>query len=556
MAQAATWQADLAARVESRLARRARGAWPSNEYRDEPVRFGRDVLAFNAWDKQAAWIQALAPEDAAVSVASGHKTGKSGGAAVSGLWFWGTRRRARVVLMAPKIEHIEVVLWPEIRRLYLNSGRCPTCREKERQEDKPVSPCTLCTPLGDPSWIGTDPTKGLRAPDGREIFAYTSRKADAIGGLSGPEMLFIFDESSGIDDAVFEAMKGNEAGGVRKLLLGNPLRTVGEFYESRHNNRRFYSYVARISSEDTPNARSGEKLIPALATREWCEKRAEEWGKDSVTYAVRVQGKDPKYEEGQLVPLDVLEAAEQRWEKAVGEGRLQVGVDVAFTGDQAGIAARRGMKILDLVALDSVGDEDTLAAHVMGVVRAQRHDHERKPLVVYDINGPGARLTKALRDYADEIDFIGINGTNAARRPKEYLQLRDEVACNFAAWLKAGGAIPTDGKLEGEIGQTKAVDFGHGRKKVISNDALKKILKRSPDRRNACELAVWDVRRASAEEEQEKAPAPQPEPRAGSLRGDGGRTAPGAGINPYAGSISPYGGGVDPYGGRGGRRWG
>src|SRR4029078_10131653 len=105
-------------------------------------------------------------DNAAVSGTPGHTTGASSGAAAVCLWFWGTRKRARVVLMAPKIEHIEIVLWPEIRRLYLAAGR----RQASRAKGEPgAPPCESCSPLGDPSWCSkVDPTKGLRAPDGRE----------------------------------------------------------------------------------------------------------------------------------------------------------------------------------------------------------------------------------------------------------------------------------------------------------------------------------------------------------------------------------------------------
>jgi phage terminase large subunit len=536
-------QAAISAKARRARGRQGRRAYPSLELRDQPVRFARVALGFEPWDRQAEWMDELAPEGAGASIATGHKTGKSSGAAATCLWFWGTRRRARVVLMAPKIEHIEVVLWPEIRRLYLAAGRCADCQAKTIENPtKPPEPCDFCSPLGAPGWIGQDPTKGLRAPDGREIFAYTARKPDAIGGLSGPEMLFVFDEASGIDDAVFEAMKGNEAGGVRKLLLGNPLRTTGEFFDSHHNGKRFYTYTARISSEDTPNARSGEKLVPGLATREWCDKRAEEWGRDSVLWRVRVGGEFPRYEEGQLVSLDVLEAAEIRWESTPAAGRLRIGVDVAFTGDDAAIAVRRGQKMIEVTSLNGL-DEDALAAHVIGAARAHRREHEPLPVVLYDGNGPGARLGKALQSYVGEIEALSILGTARPRRPREYLQLRDEIAFNFAAWLRAGGALPVDGKLEGEIAATKASDAGGGRRKVISNDDLKKTLKRSPDRRNACELAVWEPTLFS-EGEGEGAAAAQ-----GTAEGDDGAGpgdwaySSGVGIDPYGGgSANPYGG--------------
>jgi hypothetical protein len=531
-------RAALRTRVRQELAKKSRRAFPCPSFETDPIAFCRDVLRFDPWDLQAEWIRALVPESAAVSVASGHKTGKSSGAAGACLWYWGTRRRARVVLMAPKIEHIEIVLWPEIRRMYLAAGRCAACLVKlADKEAKHPPPCDRCSPLGDPSWIGVDPTKGLRAPDGREIFAYTSRKADAIGGISGPEMLFVFDEASGIDDQVWEAMKGNEAGGARKLLLGNPLRTRGEFFESHHRAKRFYSYVARISSEDTPNARSGEKLIPGLAERPWCEKRAEEWGKDSVLYAVRVKGEFPSVEEGQLVSFGQLEAAERRWEGSPAVGRLQLGVDVAFTSDDAAIAARRGAKIFEVVRLNGLDEED-LAERVVGIARAHARERDSaKPIVLYDSNGPGARLGKALRAYSDEIEIKPINGTWRPTRPREYHQLRDEIADNFAKWLKADGAIPSDGKLEGEIDAMRVFDAGAGRRRTLSNEETKKLLKRSPDSRNACELAVWEPWSVQSTEA-------QPPP----VREETGDPFVAGSIDPYVG-ISPYGVGISPYGG-------
>ncbi|WP_437958583.1 hypothetical protein WME76_02235 [Sorangium sp. So ce119] len=543
-AAAGTWLDDLETRVVQRRAARVRRTWPCAEYQRAPVRFCEEQLGFEPWDRQAEVLEALVPPGAWVSVVSGHKIGKSSLAAGAAHWFSSSFEEARVVLLAPKAEHIRVVIWREVTKFYKRSGRCSSCRAIEARENRTPDPCPFCSPLGDPEWLSVEPHRGLRYPDGREIFGYTARDVDAIGGLSGPNMLFIYDEASGIPDGVFNAMKGNAAGGVRVLMIGNPLRTTGEFYESRHNPAKKKLYTTfQISSEDTPNARTGRAVIPGLATRKWCEERAEEWGRDSVLYAVRVRGEDPKYEEGQLVPVDVIEDAEKRWETARAEGRLQIGVDVAFTGDDAAIAPRRGQKILEVTSISDAGDEETLAEHVMSAVRAHRRDHERKPLVVYDSNGPGARLGKALRAYADEIEIVGVNGTATPRSPKEFFQLRDEVACNFAAWLKAGGAIPSDGKLQGEIGHTKAIDAGGGRRRVWSNDAIKRVLGRSPDRRNACELAVWEVASgASAEDEQLVAQPTLPQVRTYGGRGAEGRPAPATGLNPYAGGIDPYGG--------------
>jgi hypothetical protein len=138
---------------------------------------------------------------------------------------------------------------------------------------------------------------------------------------------------------------------------------------------------------------------------------------------------------------------------------------------------------------------------------------------------------------------VAVTGTAKPRNPREYHQLRDEIACGFAAWLRQGGAIPSDGKLEGEIVATKAFDAGNGRRRVISNDELKKILKRSPDRRNACELAVWEPMSMRLSEEQHEAPpAPVAMAPARVREEEDFFSSGGDALSPYGGTIDPYGG--------------
>lgn len=510
--------ADLARRVESRAARAARRVWPCSEYEDSPVRFAREVLDRELWDAplsslcgstttQARWVQACAEPDARVSVVSGHKTGKSCGEAVIALWAFATFAPVRVFLFAPKLEHIEdVALWKEIRALYQNSGRCSACRTKEHARCDhgagvwrcvPQDPCPWCSSLGDPKAWNEDSTKGLRSPDGRrEILAYTARDVDALGGISGAKMFFIFDEAGGVKPQFYEAMKGNSAGGVTWVMAGNPLHTTGEQYDAHHSKRALYSHVGEISSLDSPNVRAGMKLVPGLAMREWVDRCAEDWGRDSSAYLIRVLGRHPKYEPGQLLTHDEITASFTAWYTTRGSGRLQIGVDVAFTGDEAVVAPRRGQRISELRVFTQT-TPDALAAHVAGIARDLKLPHEQKPVVIYDAQGKTGRdFGAAIRCYEDEIELIPVYGNAKPKDQRRYLMRRDELAHEFAAWVKRGGAMPPDAKLEGEIGRTvaKPVSKTDQRARVPSNDEIKSILGRSPDRRNACELACADAR--------------------------------------------------------------
>lgn len=495
----------LAERVERRRAQASRITWPDGRYRTDPVSFFRDVLDRELWDEQARWVQAAAVDDARVSVVSGHKTGKTLGEAGLALLFWGSYSPIRVFLFAPKIEHIEkVALWKEIRALYQNSGRCKACRAKEHAacshelglwNCEPQEPCAWCSPLGPLDWWNEDPTTGLRSADGRrEILAYTARDVDALGGLSGPKMVFIFDEAGGVKQAFFEAMHGNAAGGVTWIMAGNPLHTSGEQYDAHHTKKHLYTHVQEISSESTPNVKLGIKVIPGLATREWCELRKADWGADSSAWMIRGLGKFPRYEPGQLLRIDEIAASNERWNNTPFKGRLQIGVDVAFTGDDAAIAPRRGYKISEIKAFTGT-TPSALADEVAHVARSLRERHEQKPIVTYDAQGKTGRDFGAeLRRYEDELEIVPCYGSGRPKDPRRYYMRRDELAHGFAWWVKRGGALPPDAKLEGEIARTVAapVSKTDGRARVPANEDIKKILGRSPDRRNACELACTD----------------------------------------------------------------
>jgi phage terminase large subunit len=508
--------ADLERRVESRAARAARRVWPSSEYASSPVRFAREVLDRELWDEQAEWVEACARPDARVSVVSGHKTGKSLGEAVVALWAWSTFDPIRVFLFAPKIEHIEkVALWKEIRFLYQNSGRCAACRAREHTACshvngiwlcRPVEPCAWCSPIGDAALWNEDSTTGLQSPDGRrEILAYTARDVDALGGISGRNMVFVFDEAGGVKAQFFEAMKGNAAGGVRWVMAGNPLHTTGEQYDAHHGKRSLYSHVQEIDSQRTPNVIEGRKVVPGLATREWVEQRAVDWGRDSSAFDIRVRGRFPKYEAGQLLRIDEIAASNQRWYTEHFRGRLQLGVDVAFTGDEAAVAPRRGYKISELRIFRDTSP-DALAREVAALAGDLKEPHEQKPIVIYDAQGKTGRdFGAAIRAYSDELELIPVYGNGKPHDQRRYLMRRDELAHELAAWVKRGGALPPDAKLEGEIGRTvaKPVSKTDQRAKVPSNEEIKAFLGRSPDRRNACELACADARaEAPAAQEQ------------------------------------------------------
>ena len=75
------------------------------------------------------------------------------------------------------------------------------------------------------------------------------------------------DEASGVDEEIYEAIEGcMTSKRARLLLIGNPTRRSGTFYEAFHGERALWHQV-HISALDTPNLVAGEVLIDGLAIR-------------------------------------------------------------------------------------------------------------------------------------------------------------------------------------------------------------------------------------------------------------------------------------------------
>src|SRR5262249_50088317 len=155
-----------------------------------------------------------------------HKVSKSNSAAILALWWVSTKPDSRVVITAPTGRQVRSILWRELGKIYQRSR----------------------LPIG--GRMSPSPEQGLKFPDGREVGGFSTDEPERIAGWSGPSMLFIVDEASGINEAIFDAVEGNRAGGGAHLVLfGNPTQTVGTFYEAFTSARERW-HTLHISSEE------------------------------------------------------------------------------------------------------------------------------------------------------------------------------------------------------------------------------------------------------------------------------------------------------------------
>jgi len=417
------------------------------------------------WSRQAEFLRAVAANDH-VACKSGQKTGKSAGLAILALWWCVTRPRSRVLLTAPSSHQIKNILWPEIRQLHTNARY----------------------PLGGTLFI--DPAKGLEWGDKWGIFAVTTDKPERIQGLSGSRQLIVVDEASGYPEALFGALQGNLAGGGKMVLTSNPTQTSGTFYDAFNKNRDHWARVS-ISSLETPNFTLGLPRVPGLATPEWLDFSLLEWGgPESPLYQTRALGNFPTQGTNAVVGTALVDAAVERWPTMSDEGALVLGLDVArFGDDDSVIAPRRGQRVGELL-VEHGKSTDQIAGWARDTALALRVKDERVTINV-DTIGVGGGVADTLRTYdLDWLQVVDVNSSEAASDPEQFHNRRSEMAFAVKDFLAEGGAIPRDGKLEGEL-VAPTYDFDpRGRRRVESKDDIKKRIKRSPDRADAVALAV------------------------------------------------------------------
>lgn len=488
-------------------------------YRTHIVEYFDEVLGVTLTPQQAELARAVQDHDR-VAGRSGRRTGKSTDDAGIALW-WYDCFDGRCIMTSATARQVDSILWREVTLLRARAKR-------------PIE-----------GSIGVLARTGLRDGTGREIVGFTAREGEAMQGFAASArnpLLFIVDEASGVEQAVFDAIEGNRAGGGKILLTGNPTKTSGEFFDAFHSKKRNLEdpastgYVCvHLSTEE-----AAKHNVPGLATPEYVRERAAEWGTDSPLYKVHVQGEFAIAEDGRIFTLELIEKSKRRWAENEGgpptTGRLQIGVDPAGpggAGDESAFAARRGDRILQLIARRGL----TPDGHVAMVLGMAKELGDGVPLVALDREGPvGALVLEAFlsaRERGARFELMPIRSSDRARRrPLEFERVRDELAANLHDWMRRGGQIPEDTQLDGELHSLEWETQVTGRLKLTRKDKIRRELGRSPDRYDAVALACWERARWL-----DDLPAGD----------DGGGDDDGGDDDLYDGTPSPYGDDTSPY---------
>ena len=473
------WHADLAAYRDLR-----------EHWRDSTRLYVRQRFGVEPTPQQVQILEAILAPGAKVSVRSGHNTGKSTSAAWLIYWFLETHDFAKIPCTAPSAHQLGDVLWGE-----LSKWRRYADELSARRGDHPRLWLSRLFKLT---------TESLYDPGAREwaALARTARpeNPDALQGFHAEHLLFVIDEASGVPETIFEVAEGAIAGHHNRLLmLGNPTKTSGTFYQSHHKDRGAYTTI---------HLRSAESTIPT-ADPDYRPRLVRKWGEDSNVVRVRADGEFPKQEDDILISLELTEPCTTR-ERVAGVGLRKLGVDVArFGADRTALILRHG-RVVDHIAVYARQDTMVTVGRVVAVLDAWQVDE-----IDVDVIGLGAgvydRLVELKAQGKITARVVAVNVSNdppvqpRKGEPRPRL-MRDYLWLEMVRWLREDEPVfRADDReacedLAGELASVRYRLDSDGCIVVEDKDGMKKRLGHSPDLADAlgCTFAPEAGRRLRA----------------------------------------------------------
>ena len=359
------------------------------------------------------------------AVASGRGIGKSALVSWLVIWMLSTRIGSTTIVSANSESQLRKVTWAEITK-WLAMGLNSHWFEVSATS---LQPAKWLTEL-----VERDLRKGTRywGVEGR---LWSAENPDAFAGVHNMDgVLVIFDEASGIDDAIWAVTAGFFTENTPNrfwFAFSNPRRNTGYFYETFHSKRDFWN-------TKVVDARTVEGTDKAVY-----QQIIDEYGPDSSQAHVEVYGQFPSAGDDQFIGANTVDEAMKRVKYQDLSAPIVIGVDPArFGADATVIAVRQGRDIVKIIR--HRGDDTmTVVGHVIEAIE------EYKPtLVVIDEGGLGAGIVDRLKEQRYKIK--GINFGNKSKNPIMYGNMRAQMWGDMREWLKTA-SIPNDRFLKTDL---------------------------------------------------------------------------------------------------------
>ena len=459
-------------------------------FRHFPIFFAENILKIRPWKKQQHILKSIAHRRR-VAVRSCNGAGKTFTAAVVILWWLMSYDDAIVITTAPSERQVREILWRELRNLYM------PVRDK----------------------IGGKLTRTrLEFGPKRYAYGFSTNTEDRFQGFHSGNILVIVDEASGVDEFIFNAIRGViTAKNSKLLLIGNPHGYAGTFYDAFHKNRKQFATI-HISAFDLPAFKAADiteenikdidyhqpdedynydpdefddddepepvQQTLGLSSPQWALDLFHDVGPQSSVYQTRVLGQFPEEADDTLIPLRDIEHAVKRLSEIPPDTKPVMGVDVArFGNDKTVIIIRHGPRVIYIDELRKSDIVNTTGAVVTAALKYKLQD------IIVDEIGVGAGVLDNLR--ADKrFNAQGLNGSNKPSNTELYLNRRAEVFDGLRQRFADGDiSIPNDPELISQIASLTYKYNARGQLQLESKDQIRSNGRQSPDKADAIALA-------------------------------------------------------------------
>ena len=440
-------------------------------WRLDPVLFAKHALGFNADDWQQDVLHDIR-DHPMVAVRSGQGVGKTSVEAIVILWFLVCFPNSKIICTAPTRQQLNEVLWAEVAK-WLNKSIIKNLLEWTKTKVYMVG--------SSERWFAT---------------AKTATKPENMQGFHEDNMLFVVDEAPGISDDIMEAILGTLSGANNKILMmGNPTRTSGIFYDAFHKDSSIWK-TKKVSSRDSSRTNKGN--IERLERR---------YGKDSDVVRVRVHGEFPKGEPNAFITLESVERAINRelpkGYKLNDAGQLLVphyapidlGVDVArFGDDETVIATRIGDVVLSLQNYCRQSTTKT-CGEIIKWAKQLSQAYNRHVSIKIDDTGVGGGVTDRLHEVIGEQTLdISVHPINfASRGNDDYRGIISAMYGNFKDNHLPNIVLPNDEEMRAQFSVRRYNVTSDGKIEIEAKQRLKERGLPSPDRAEAIVMAFYDA---------------------------------------------------------------
>jgi hypothetical protein len=478
------------------------------------VEFGHGVLDETYTPDVEAVMRSVA-ENPVTIAKSANAVGKTHGAARIAVAFYKKYPDAQVyTAAAPPEDNLKLLLWGEIGGLV---GQHPALFADDEVTSLHIARSKQSFITG-----VTIPASGT--PEQREA---------RFSGKHAPHLLFIVDEGDAVPPEVYKGIESCMSGGfARLLIMFNPRNESGPVYLKERDRQ---ANVVELSALNHPNVVTGRDEIPGAVTRETTARRINEWSRPLVEgekrdgdcfevpgflvgyVALGLNGKPypplqagwrkvtdaalsymtfgryPAQGERQLISKAWIAAARSRYDAYVarfGEvppvGVCPVqGLDVAdYGGDLNASCFRYGGYVPPLDVWGGLDTSET-SDKAAGLYKAKNAERCN-----VDATGVGAGVPPNMKRLKCDARRVMVASSPTEKTEQgEFGLLKDQLSWAVREWLRTdeGAMLPPDEPLLEELA-VLTYEVKGGKIKVMDKDTERKLLKRSPDRRNALEL--------------------------------------------------------------------